>query len=294
MGHSNVSTSLVMIEPCFNELTIEPLCTSDEEVKERVNALIQVLKGIKKEGISKVRYERDFSDIKLKKEYTLHDYCIDKNPVNRNHSAFLYSILRRPYIDEDKEERFYEYDDAKFVSQDGKEYDCIGLYIAHITDSFTVGFNTTPFNGDISQRCHLRLKSDGKTKEASVLCITEPSHINNLELIDLISNQEDLDVNCCNIDPENKKRKSFPKHHGSKECKEFEKRILESKYVIEVINSIDFNSSERDCISKVYSDNKIDIRLTYTKQGYGVCILTSAKTTIQNHWIAKHIRKKYF
>ena len=283
-----------MIEACFNELTMTPLCTSDEEVKERVSVFIQVLKEIKKEGIKKVRYERDFSDIKLKEEYSLHDYCIDKNPTNRNQSNFLYGILRRPYIDEDKEHLIYENDDAKFVSQEGNEYDCIGLYVAHITDSFTIGFDTAPFKGDHRQKCHLRLTTGGKTKDVSVLCITEPSHINNIEIIDLISDQEDLSVNHCNIDPRNKQKKSFPKHHGSKECKDFEKRILESKYIIEVINSIDFDSSEKDCISRVYSDNKIDIRLTYTKQGYGVCVLTSANTTIQNHWIAKHIKKKYF
>ena len=78
-----------------------------------------------------------------------------------------------------------------------------------------------------------------------------------------------------------------------KECSDFQEKILRCDYVIQVLNSIDFNSAEHECIHKVYED-KIEIRLVDTPKGYGVCIQTTAKTKLQNYWIANYIQKNYF
>ena len=52
-----------MIEPCFNELTIFPLCTTNEDMDKRLATFIDLLKEIKKYGIKNVRYESSFLDI---------------------------------------------------------------------------------------------------------------------------------------------------------------------------------------------------------------------------------------
>ena len=37
----------------------------------------------------------------------------------------------------------------------------------------------------------------------------------------------------------------------------------------------------------------IEVRLTWTKAGYGLCVSTTAENIIQNHWIANLLKKKY-
>lgn len=277
-----------MIEPCFNELSVEPFCNTAEEVERRVATFIDLLKKIEKLGIKRTRYENSFTDIKLQENYSLLDYCENvKNPDQRN---FLYSHMRRPYMDDDKE--FFTYSDYKFVTDEGKEFDCIGLYVSHITKSFAVGFDAGLFEGSRHIECRLSLIKNDEKKTTTICCLTLPQHLNNDLFVELMSEQEDLPVPSCEITPKDKKI-HISAHHGKKECEAHADRLVKCKYVKEVLNSIDFNPSEKNYIHKVDDKNLIEVRLVNTKSGYGLCISTTATNKIQNHWIAKYLKREF-
>lgn len=295
MGKSDVSTSLIyfaMIEPTLNELSFYPFCQSEDEVERRLTDFIDLIIELKKLGVKFVRYEHSFADIMLKEQYSLQDYCFQaKDSKSRNKRDFLYATLRRPYMDEEKEPLLYEYDSCCFVDNVNIEHPTLGLLVAHVTASFSVGFNAGLFHGNDHKLCKLKLSKQGEEKESFVYCLTLKDHIFNFEgFINLMASQPDLKV------PTSQRKNmtiNLPTHHGKNECCEFGKRLLECDYVNEVLNSIDFKPGDTHFIHKVGDKNLLEIRLPKSKQGYGVCISTSAENVIQNRWIANFLAKKF-
>ena len=49
----------------------------------------------------------------------------------------------------------------------------------------------------------------------------------------------------------------------------------------------------KNYIHRADDSNLIEIRLTKTKGGYGLCISTTATNKIQNRWIAKHLKNNF-
>lgn len=286
-----------MIEACFNELSMYPVCQTDEEVGVRINAFVELLKGLKSLGIKFVRYENSFDDICLKENLSLREYCQGKESQVRTQADFLYGTMRRPYMEEDEEEMFFKYTKAAFIlKKGGKDFpkDCLGLYVALLKQSFAVGFNAGDFAGDRHKICTIRLtKKDGQCVDRQVCCLTQKEHIMGVdEFVELMSNQPDLPVEKCGTD-ESQKKCHLSDHHGMKECEEHAKSLLKNEYVKEVLNSIDHKSSERQYIHRVDNHNLIDVRLYWTQKGYGLCISTTATNKIQNYWIAKQLNFRY-
>lgn len=283
-----------MIDACFNELSVRPYCIDDSEVNLRVSTFVDLLKVLRSLGIKHVRYESSFADLALKEDLSLKEYCDNaRSSQDKNRRDFLYGVMRQPYIDEDEPDLIYGYDDTFFVSDSGEEVSCLGLYIAHVTQSFAVGFDSGLFKGDSHKVCRLRLlKGDGSTF-ASVCCLTRAGQVEEIpEFEELMAGQDDLPVPECLLPPGEKKI-HLPEHHGSKECRKHSQRLVMEKYVTGVLNSIDFDSSEKGYIHKVRDKNIIELRLYWTSRGYGLCVQTSAESRIQNRWIARYLDKKY-
>ena len=283
-----------MVEACFNELSIQPYCTDDSEVDHRVSTFVDSLKGLWALGVRNVRYESSFADLSLKENLSLKEYCDNaRSSRARNHKDLLYSVMHRPYIDDDKSDSVFGYDSVVFVTDSGEEISCLGLYVAYLTRSFAVGFDSGLFKGDRHNVCKLRLVTGSVCKEDSVCCLTQADHIETIrEFETLVASQIDLPVPECLLPPE-KKKIHLPAHHGYKECIEHSQRLVKEKYVTGVLNSIDFDSSEKEYIHRVEDKNIIELRLYWTPKGYGLCIQTSAESRIQNKWIARYLDKKY-
>lgn len=281
-----------MIEAAFNELTAVPYCTTDNEVESRLATFADVLNELTKLGVKNVRYEDSFADISLKENYSLADYCKKCSTSDqRNRRDLLYSKMRRPYLTEDKENLVYKYSDCKYLHSDGTQKDCLGLYIAYVTDSFTVGFDQSGCEDKCPEICKLQIvQNDGTIAEHTVCCLTRPEHINLDEFVKLMARQDDLVVPKYIGDG---KKIHLPSHHGLAECKQHAQQLIGCEYIKEVLNSIDFNPSEKQYIHTVRNNNIIEIRLTWTKEGYGLCVSTTATNMAQNYWIARFLEEKY-
>lgn len=67
-----------MIEICFNELTVSPLCENLTEIEERVNTYVNLLMRIQSYfgSKTKIRYEYGLEDVFLTKELSLASFCL--------------------------------------------------------------------------------------------------------------------------------------------------------------------------------------------------------------------------
>lgn len=291
----------MLADPCFNELSIFPLCTNDAEVRSRIETFISLLRRLKKYGFSKLRCEHGLRDFKLTDTMSLYDYCqtshSNSNSKDRDNAAFLFTFIRRPYLKDNEESCFGDFDEVKYCSDEnnGTWCDCYGLYIAFLLESFTISFD-----GAIPSTCKLKLIKN-KTENSNIVVdsekIVEIANISNENQLDtdefIIHTLSGKEINVPKAGVNKTQTFTLPSHHGIKECRRHGRELLQNPYVVDVINSIDFDSKEKQYIHKIHPDGKIEVRLHWTKIGYGLIISTSAQDIIEARWIAKHLQKRF-
>lgn len=291
-----------MIEICFNELTITPLCTTDEEVEERVNAYALLLKKMKVflGGNIKVRYENGTEDIKLQEKQSLNSFCYShlKDKIWRDKCSLILSMARKPYINEGEEEKHgvYAYNDVRCKTEE-KELECLGLYCAFLYHSFAVGFSSNEFWKN-NYKLSLILKPKGqegeniKRIEENVYNISEEAFLLKEDFVDWIVEHHSIPLEVTDVKPEDKKP-NFRKDHGVDKLKLFFCRLRNCGYIVSCINSLPFNPKEKKLIRKVYPNGNIEIVLTNTAQGLGLVVETTAQNIYQAKAIAKYIQENY-
>lgn len=290
-----------MIEPTFNECSAIPVCNTQEEAARRFDVLIKLLKHLKCYGIKHVRHEDSIYDIPFFKEMSLGDFCDSlrdkKNYSNERESAFfLYAVMEAPYSTNNN---------PCIPPENLGSVECrdasigtgipLGLLAAYVLKSFSVGFdnNVSPFYElELSfSLCEDSEKLD--EKKVRVVCVSKENDCcNNLGFIELLSSQSDLNVKQVEVF-EKDQNISLPQHHGLDECKKHAKELLSLPYVKGILSSRPFNSRENNYIHRINPDGSIEVRLYWTKAGYGLLVSTSAENIVQAHWIAKYLEKKY-
>ena len=96
---------------CFNELSIQPLCTSEMSAEQRVrNFLIMLMEVRKHTHITKVRHIGDLTTIQLTPTLTLQDYL---NAHTKQPAVMaLLGIFTQPQVDMDDDISLQSYFDT--------------------------------------------------------------------------------------------------------------------------------------------------------------------------------------
>ena len=97
----------------------------------------------------------------------------------------------------------------------------------------------------------------------------------------------------CALATEEKRRKFFPRHHGVKELDEFAEKILKDRYIVEIVNSINYLRHCNKLVAKEYSDGRMDICLYWTNAHYAMCVRTTAVNKFQSAFIRKHLEEEF-
>lgn len=96
----------------------------------------------------------------------------------------------------------------------------------------------------------------------------------------------------CSDRPEDKRIK-LRDDHGKDILKAFSDRLVNSEYVIEIINSMPFNSKNRRFIHKIREDGIIEIVLPWTDEGHGIVVKTTGRNLRETERIAEILKDKY-
>ena len=305
MGQSDGSTG--MIEPIFNEYTAYPLCANDSIANLRFDTLIGLLKHLEVYGVKRVRYENSIHDIPFLDGISLGDYCqnflrnrTSSNAKQQVNALFLYSRIKKPFVKEGEADFPDNMEGAKYLRKTSvfeREFDCpLSLIVAYSLNTFVVGFDN-----DVGDSCRLSIirscakAGNGKTTSecVDVPCVCKENNcFENMRFVELMSSQNDLPVPEYS-DVHKTRMFNLPGHHGLKECKEHGEDLLKTPYVKDVLSSRAFDPKENNYIHKINSDGSIEVRLYWTRLGYGLLISTTAENVVQTHWIAKWLDNKY-
>lgn len=280
------------IEPFYNDLSNEPLCSNEEEAYERLSNFAQILKICYALGIRKFRFDNSFKNQKITKDSLVFDYL--KNPKTKNDVVFILGMGRKPYIDDDTpEEAAYVNTDIKLLKED-KEIDAYGLTCAYLSGSFSIGFASEAFWKDnIVFRLKLTSQKRGASKYDSVFCISEITHLENPVFIKWFVETVGVDSVLKYISiPSGKKKNHLRDDHGKKELEKVGDIILKESYLVEVVNSLPFDGTSSSFIERV-EDNLVYLRFYNSDKGYGMVVRTKANGKLFNLYFAEDIRRKY-
>jgi hypothetical protein len=274
------------MELIFNELSETPLCYDKTNAYERVEKFIATFKAASQFGFNIIRCQNGIYPIKLTSDYSLHDYC-NEPKHSRTRGAFLRGIIRTPYIADDSEEGRYV--ENIFILQKGKEtIEPYGLAVSYLHSVPAIGFLSEGFWED----CIFNLKIYPLENIEKVYCLSKEEHIEDNQIISFIQNMLPVQLIETDILPNDKKWK-LRNDHGIKVLEAFTESILQSKFVLSVINSLPYNPYERNFIRKIYPDGKIEIVLTRTDEGLGVVIQTTGRNIRETKKIAEFIELKF-
>ncbi len=81
--------------------------------------------------------------------------------------------------------------------------------------------------------------------------------------------------------------------HGKDKLEAFGKRLLNSEYVVSIINSLPFNPKATGLIRKSHADGKIELVLYWEDKGIGLVIQTTGRNIHETNAIAEILKDKY-
>jgi len=147
-------------------------------------------------------------------------------------------------------------------------------------DSLSLGLPSEPYweqiNHDIFECIH------EKELKHNILCLTVKEHLDNVCFIDWFERKFQSEPIKIQLHPNNKEI-HLRDDHGKDILFEFAKRLCQSPYVIQIINSSPFQPHESRFINKEkpFNEGIINICLHWTEQGFGLVVKTTATNKYQ-------------
>lgn len=283
---------------CFNELSMQPLCTSEASVEQRVRNFLVMIKDVRKHThITKVRHAGDMTTIQLTPTMTLQDY-LNAHTKQPDVIALL-GLFIPPQVDMDDDISLQNYFDTntEVKMADNVAMQADGFNAAYCQNTFCVGFEScATWQNDFFD---LSVTSNGKKNDARWVCISSPlvysvdkEHAHRKPAFDQWLQERNVELVESAMHPEQKPI-DVEGDHGQRELKEHAKLLNRHPYVEGAVTSLPFKPHSREYILKVYDDGFLDIVLWWGDAGYSMRVKTTGRNVAETREIAKILKEKY-
>lgn len=272
----------------FNELCLQNFAPDIHSGKSSMNNLLQVCKKGNDLGMSKLAVRPDFYTQILLEGYSIMDWLNDET-VSRILKDLLLGIVRQPYIDDSDsliEERFIL--SNAYLSNE-EEIVVEGLAIAYLYKTIAISLDSSEkWNVD---EMSLRFSESGYDDQT-----VKVNHAS--KVIHIEKNRDWIVSRVGTKLPISKLRLSekqihLRNDHGKDVLLSFSRKLIRSQFVDKVINSLPYNSKERNFIRHCYEDGKIEIVLVRTDPGLGLVIQTVGRNIFETKAIAEILDKEF-
>lgn len=283
---------------CFNELSMQPLCTSETSAEQRVRNFLVMLREVRKHThITKVRHAGDMTTIQLTPTLTLQDY-LNAHTTQPAVRALL-GIFVQPQVDMDDDISLQSYFDTMSEVKIGDNIVALadGFNAAYCQNTFCVGFEScATWQNDFFD---LSIISNGKKNNVNWACVSSPlvyspekEHAHRKPAFDQWLQERNVELVESIISPEQKPT-DVEGDHGQRELKEHAKLLNRNPYVEGAVTSLPFKPHSREYVLKVYDDGFIDIVLWWEDAGYSMRVKTTGRNVPETREIAKILKGKF-
>lgn len=277
-----------MKELVFNEQSLCPKSANQAEACIAVCRFFQTYKAAVPHGFKGVRYEQSFDQIEIADGFSLNDFC--RMPKFRTYGSLLLGLARHPFIESDTAEETRFICNYFYIIRDGEKVSVEGLGVAYLYQTVAISFGIHDYwQQNVSHQLYVEGDESG---EYAVISIADEKHCECRDFLDFAANTQPLELKTTDIPPD-KKSIALRDDHGKDVLESFTRKICRSPYVVKIVNSLPYNSHERDFIHGIYEDGRIEIVLTDTDKGLGMVIQSTGRNYRETLAIAKILADKY-
>ena len=275
------------MELIFNELTCHPYAKDFTDCYSRVEQFVKTYKASERHGFQRVRFHSAFDQILLEDSYTLNDFVRDRRATML--AITMLSIYRYPFIDDNtKEEEQYIQNDFSIL-KNGSKLRVHGLAAAFLYQTIGIGFCSETFWEVLL--FSLRVEGD-EEKNVGVLSASKPAHFEEKTFLEWKEQTTEIQLIACDT-PVASKPISLRDDHGKDVLQRFAERLRHSPYVVAIVNSLPYNSSEKKFIRSVRPHGLVEIVLTSTDKGFGLIVKTTGRNLRETTAIAEILAERY-
>ena len=282
----------------FNELSLQPYnpATLDARVASYANLISRCYAELKFE---KVRYALDLGQINVDNNLSLYQYCIDNR--HNNKIILILSTKRYPYIDID-DMLGDEFIAKRFELNIGESFlQSEGFACACLHNSFCIGLPSSRFTAANLQYT-VKVTDSGNppsTEQEQCYALSNENDVaypdfqkwaiaNGLKIVLPDPRPEGILRGTINLGTRG--------HHGTAELTAFANIIINDKYVLNVLHSLQFHPSTTFYHGATKQNGRMVINITLYKypEGFSMAVETTAKNELEAEWVANHLEKEYY
>jgi hypothetical protein len=277
------------MELAFNELSCQPYANDFTACYSRIEQFVKTYKAAEAHGFRGVRFQPSFDQIPLAENYSLADFCNDSHASTRTLVEIMLSIRRYPFIDDDSEEEKRYVQNNFFLLKNEERFQVYGLAVACLYQTAAIGFYSEIYRDTVLFSVKIEGDEEGCV---SVISVSKPEHFEKKEFIDWKQQTSKIHLTECNT-PASGKQISLRNDHGKDVLLNFSKRLVQSPYVVEIVNSLPYNSNEKKFIRKIKPDGLIEIVLINTDKGLGLAVKTTGRNYNETKAIAQILQEEF-
>lgn len=278
------------MELAFNEISQVPLLDDKYRANERMLLFSKTVAEARKKGFRNIRTHYSASEIKLTKDYSLHNWLFDKDFSAESRTLF-YDMFVQPFIDEANEEIEEKYIEASYFFEDIENQiprqDCLGLTSAYLSETLAVSFQSSP--AWLKNTLSLVIEKGEDVSTAEVHHVFSKECFIQNSIVDFVESITTLTLVETNINP-NDKNFHLTDHHGQQELNDLWNRIKNSPFVIEGM-SIEWGGNS--FYKKTRKDGKVDIVHLKSDRRYAMQIQTTGRNLRETIEIAKRLAEQF-
>ena len=281
------------MELIFNELSLQPAIDSTREANSLVGKLMEMFSKAEKLGFRKIRFHSALEERELLEGYTFLDWLnTTKNKTLKN---WLLGVRVSPFIKTGDERAENEYLSRRYFFENEfiERTEPQGLAAAIIYHTPSVSLPTHEYWKKTTLPVFVVDENvEGVLILKDVHNVCEAASFENEAILDFVGTITTPVLIITELKPDDKKV-HLRDDHGKDKLEQFSKRLLQSEYVISVINSLPFNSKATNFIRKTHADGRIELVLYWEDAGYGMAIQTTGRNIHETNAIAEYLKNEF-
>lgn len=277
----------------FNELSFLPLTSDEFVITEKFLVLLKTLDFAKANyGFNHMVFPTNIGSIKVTTDKTFYDWVYSL--TNQSSKNKILSCIKKPFGEDilaetNNELNKYYYQNSE---QSIPETYCNGLAVSYIKNELSSSISLNSIWDETTISFQEFINDALETKMVFVPNISQEIHFDVASIKQFVEYSGNIQLIETNIKPMDKPI-ALRDDHGKDKLLSFSKKVVQSKYVLSVINSLPFNPKCINLIKEIYSDGKIEIVLYWEDKGIGIIIQTTGRNYRETEAIGELLKKEF-
>ena len=277
----------------FNEISFQPHTDNEFTLKNQFLDLLKIFELAKKDyGFKHIVFPSNIRELKVTSSQTFYEWAYaiahqgDKNKI--------LSVVKKPFTNEIIAEKVSDLSKFYYINKDigVPETYCSGLATSYVLESLCSSISSNPLWDKNKIEFHKIINDDFETESVAAINVSKEDHFATNDIKKFIEYLGDVKLDTTEAEPKSKPI-ALRDDHGKDKLMTFSKRLVNSKYVVSVINSLPFNPKAINLIKDIYPDGKIELVWYWEDKGIGLIIQTTGKNYRETKAIADILKKEF-